>query len=900
MKKLMGEQIIRTYLDFFVSKGHTEVESSSLIPHDDPSVLWINAGVTPLKKYFDGTEVPSNRRLTSCQKCIRTGDIEEVGKTARHHTFFQMLGNFSIGDYFKKEALTWAFELLTSEKYFGISKDKLYMTVYPDDQEAYNIWVSLGVDPSHIIKLEGNFWEIGEGPSGPDSEIFYDRGVKYDPDKVGIRLLQEEIENDRYIEIWNNVFSQFNAKAGVPRNKYEELPSKNIDTGMGVERMACIMQEASTNYETDLFIPIMDKISELAMVPYNGQMEFKVIADHVRTLTFAISDGATFENYGRGYVIRRLLRRAVRMGRKLGINREFMALLVDTVVDKYKGVYPYLVGTSSLVKELISKEEKLFQKTLLSGEKKLMEIFNSNSDKVITGAEAFKLYDTYGYPVELTMECALEKGFTVDREGFDKYMEAQKELARSKRKNGSNMNLQNETLINYKDESTFVGYEKLGNKTTIIGLIKDNKFVSEITDCGYVVLRENPFYAESGGQVADTGYLKNDSFKGEVLNVIKAPNKQHLLYVKVMEGVIRVNDEVLTNVSKERRESIMKNHSATHLIQKTLQELLGNAVHQAGSYVDEYGFRFDFNYHGRLNDELICRIEDLANERVNKGVEAKIEYLSLEEAKARGAMALFEDKYGSVVRVVTLGDSVELCGGTHVKNTKDIGRIAISSVTNKGADTFRLEGATDDMISLKINEEMDGYQEETKKLLEKAKKILETATKEGISLDFNYQTVSDKFTGYRDIVLRKNKVEELKEEVKRLDKDYNTKKQEKLINNLDVFMNIKENIGELETIISICEGYDVGTLKLIVDNLCNRLSNGLVVLANIKDNSVNFIAKANSSLESVNCGNIVRELAQLCDGNGGGSKMFAQGGGRDASNIEKALIKIKEELKNNI
>ena len=896
MKKLTGEEIIRTYLDFFVSKGHTEVESSSLIPHDDPTVLWVNAGVTPLKKYFDGTVVPSNRRLTSCQKCIRTGDIEEVGKTARHHTFFQMLGNFSIGDYFKKEALTWAFELLTSDKYFGIDKEKLYMTIYPKDSEAYNIWLELGVDKSHIIKLEGNYWEIGEGPSGPDSEIFYDRGEKYDPDGVGIKLLEQEIENDRYIEIWNNVFSQFNAKEGVSRDKYEELPSKNIDTGMGVERMACILQGADTNYETDLFIPIMDKISELSGVSYNGQMEFKVIADHVRTLTFAISDGATFENYGRGYVLRRLLRRAVRMGKKLNIEEEFMSLLVDIVVDKYKGTYPYLSGTKELVKEQIGKEEVLFKKTLSLGEKRLDDIFKKNKDKVITGLEAFKLYDTYGYPIELTIECASEKGFTVDSEEFKKYMDAQKEMARSSRKNINSMNLQNETLINYNDKSTFIGYEKLGNKTTVIGLIKDNIFVDTLTNEGYVVLKENPFYAESGGQVSDTGYLKGETFKAEVIDVVKAPNKQHLLYVRILTGFIKNGSEVLTNVSSERRVSIMKNHSAVHLIQKSLQEMLGNNVHQAGSYVDEFGFRFDFNYHGRLSDEIICKIEQLANDRVNKAVPTKIEYMSLEEAKKKGAMALFEDKYGDEVRVVTLGDSVELCGGTHVSNTKDIGRIAIASVVNKGADTFRLEGSTDKYIELKINEAMDSYQNETMKLLEKAKKILVDAKNESIDLDFNYVTVSDNFTGYKDIVVRKNKVEELKDIIKKLEKDYTSAIQNKIISNLDNFMGKRVELNGIEAIISTCSGYDVSTLKLIVDNLSNRLNEGLVLLANINGNSVNFVCKSNS--EMVDCGDIIKKLASLCSGNGGGNKHFGQGGGSDATDIEKHLNSIKDLLKN--
>ena len=355
MKKMTSEEIINTYIDFFVSKGHLPVKSASLIPKNDPSVLWVNAGVTPLKKYFDGTVVPECRRLTSCQKCIRTGDIEEVGVTARHHTFFQMLGNFSIGDYFKTEALTWAYELLTSDKYFGIPVKKLYVTVYPDDQEAYDLWLKLGIPENHIIKLAGNYWEIGEGPSGPDSEIFYDRGEKYDKDKIGIKLLEEEIENDRYIEIWNNVFSQYNAKEGIPRKEYEELPSKNIDTGMGVERMACILQDAPTNYETDLFIPLLEKISEICKIDYMGQKEFKVIADHARSLVFALSDGATFENYGRGYVLRRLLRRSVMMGRRLHINRPFMEELVDVVISKYSSIYPELSANKKIIKEQIIK-----------------------------------------------------------------------------------------------------------------------------------------------------------------------------------------------------------------------------------------------------------------------------------------------------------------------------------------------------------------------------------------------------------------------------------------------------------------------------------------------------------------------------------------------------------------
>ena len=512
MKKLKGNEIINMYLNFFSERGHTIIESASLIPKDDPTILWINAGVTPLKKYFDGTIVPKNRRLTSCQKCIRTGDIESVGRTARHHTFFQMLGNFSIGDYFREDAITWAYELLTSPKYFDIDKDRLYVTVYTHDDDTYNLWLKLGIKKDHLVRLDGNFWEIGPGPSGPDTEIFYDRGEKYDKEHKGISLLQNEEENDRYIEIWNNVLSQFNATEGLKREDYPELPSKNIDTGMGVERMACILQETETNYETDLFMPIMKGIEEIAHIPYTGQMEFKVIADHIRTLTFALADGAVFENVGRGYVLRRLLRRASRMGRKLNINRDFLSDLVDIVVDNYKEIYPYLVGETSKVKELITKEELLFQKTLLSGEKHLEELFKSNT-KVINGKDAFKLYDTYGYPIELTIEAALEKGFTVDTEEFKLYMNAQKTLARNSRKVESSMNMQNDALINFKEESKFVGYDKLGLETEVIAIMKNNEFVDSSSDECYIFLKENPFYAESGGQVADSGYLKNDNCK---------------------------------------------------------------------------------------------------------------------------------------------------------------------------------------------------------------------------------------------------------------------------------------------------------------------------------------------------------------------------------------------------
>ena len=895
MKRLTSEQIIRMYIEFFKEKEHMEMASAPLIPKDDPSVLWINAGVTPLKKYFDGSVAPPSRRIVSCQKCIRTNDIENVGVTARHHTLFQMLGNFSIGDYFKKEALTWAYELLTSEKYFGFEKDKLYMTIYPTDTEALEIWKSLGVSEDHIIKLEGNYWEIGEGPSGPDSEIFYDRGPKYDKDGLGIKLLQEDLENDRYIEIWNNVFSQYNAVSGVPREEYEELPSKNIDTGMGVERMACIMQDAPTNYETDLFLPIIEALEEICNIKYDGQKEFKVIVDHIRGITFALADGATFENFGRGYVLRRLLRRSVMMSRKLNINRTFLSELVDVVMDKYSSIYPELLASKARIKELVTKEEDLFHKTLVAGEKRLEELLHNTLNKVISGSDAFKLYDTYGFPVELTVEYAEDNGFSVDVDSFYKHMDMQKEMARNSRKDTGNMNLQNEAIMNFDGESTFVGYEKLGNKTQVIGLVKGEELVEELTDEGYVFLKENPFYAESGGQIYDIGFLKNDECRVEVIDVMKTANKQHLLKVKVLSGVIRNNSEILTHVVQDRREEIMKNHSAVHLVQKTLQEILGDNVHQAGSRVDDKSFRFDFTYHGRLSDEIIVRVEEKVNERVNAGIDTVIENLSLEEAKKKGAMALFEDKYGDMVRVVSMGDSIELCGGTHVNNTRDIGRIAIISVENKGADTFRIVGATTNSISEMLELEIDPYRKEIMKILVKIKKILNEAQENEINLKFDYDFKEGELNSFSDVVLYKEKLADLKEKSKNLEKEYKNLRQSKSVSDISVFTDNIEVINDINVLVAILENYEVDMIKGVADAVVNKYENCFVLFANVNNNHVNIISKTNS--DKVNCGAIVKELSVNCKGNGGGSKNYAQGGGSDASDITKYLEEIKEKIK---
>lgn len=896
MKRLTGNEMRNLWFQFWESKGHQVLESASLIPNNDPTLLWTNAGVTPLKKYFDGTIIPTNRRLCSSQKCIRTNDIENVGKTARHQTFFEMLGNFSIGDYFKEDAIAWAFEFLTSPDWVDMDKDKLYMTIYPNDEVAYNTWVKVGVDPSHIIKLEGNFWEIGPGPSGPDSEIFYDRGERYDPNGLGIKLLTDDIENDRYIEIWNNVFSQYNAKAGIPREEYPELPSKNIDTGMGLERMLSILQEVETNFDTDLFLPIIRKIEEISGKEYHSEMAFKVIADHIRTITFALSDGANFGNNGRDYVLRRLLRRAVRYGKVLGIERPFLKELVPVVVSTMEQAYQNLRTHELSVMEKVNKEEELFMKTLAKGEKRLQELFETNTDKVISGSDAFKLYDTYGFPFELTLEYAEEKGFTVSKEAFETCMKAQKELARESRSKATSMKAQNEELLNFKEESIFVGYDTLKAETTILRLFDGEKFVETLENSGYVVLKETPFYAESGGQISDIGTIIDGNIVLEVEDSFKGPNKQHFHYV-IFDGVIKVGDKVSAKVDEDFRHHVMCNHSAAHVLQKTLQEILGSSVHQAGSAIDSENVRFDIYYEGKISKEQLIQIEERVNERIKTKVDTKTEVLTLEEAKKTGAMALFDEKYGDKVRVVTIGDSKELCAGTHVKNIGDIERFALVSLESKGSNVYRIVGATKDKIEGALFAAIKPYNDEMMKLLSKAKRILEEAASEDIILDFHFNINNDAPHTYKDIVFNLEEKETIKKSVMELEKQYLEEKSKKALQNLDSFISNKEMIGDINTIIMKVENYDLGILKQIIDALLNHLQTGFVFIANVSNGNVNFFAKASSDLkEKIHCGNIVKEAATKSEGSGGGSPLFAQGGGKNANALDEILSTIKKQI----
>ena len=891
MRYMTSNEIRNTYLGYFKDHGHTIMPSASLLILNDPTLLWNNAGVTPLKKYFDGSMIPVNKRITSCQKCIRTNDIESVGDNT-HHTFFEMLGNFSIGDYFKMEAIEMSYELLTSDKYFAFPKEKLYFTVYKNDDEAYNKWVSLGVDPSHIVRLESNFWEIGEGPCGPDSEIFYDRGEEYDKEGLGIRLLQEEIDNNRYIEIWNNVFSQFNSKEGVERSDYKELPSKNIDTGMGLERMTCILQGVESSYDTDLFSRIIAEIENLSSQKYEEKREFRIIADHIRTLTFAINDGAIFSNEGRGYVIRRLLRRAVRFGHNLGINGKFMAGLVTPVVETMKEYYPELVKNEDKIKEIINKEEELFAKTLISGEKKLNEMLEHAADNKLSGSDAFKLYDTYGFPFELTLEYLEEKGYTVDKSEFDECMKVQKEMARGARKDEASMNVQNEALLKFTEESTFTGYTDYQTETEVIALIKGDKLVDELTDEGYVILKETPFYAEMGGQVSDSGYIYNDSLKAEVIEMITSPNKQHVHIVNIEEGSIKLHDKVTARINVKRRESIEKNHSATHLLHQALSEALDYEVMQAGSKVTEHSLRFDFTYPNKITDEDVVEIENLVNEKIQTNTPAKTEIMKLADAKKSGAHHQFDEKYDDDVRVVTLYNSVELCGGTHVKNVGDIKKFAIMSIESKGANVYRIEATTDVAIEKELFKVIKPYNDEMIKLLNKAKGIMEDAQKLEIELDFNVEIDNEAPLSYKDVIYNKNEIMMVREKVKNLEKEYNYKKQEKLLKSNNEFNTI-EIINDLEVVVKKVEDYDMPLLKTLIDNVFNKISKGIVFVANVKGNNVNFICKSNCD---INAGTLIKDASVKSNGNGGGSNVFGQGGGTTIEYVDEILESVKSKI----
>ena len=865
MKHLKSKEIRQMWLDFFKTKGHSVEPSASLIPDNDPTLLWINAGVAPLKKYFDGRVVPDNHRITNAQKCIRTNDIENVGKTARHHTFFEMLGNFSIGDYFKEEAIEFACELLFSNKWFGFAKDKIYITYYNKDLVAKDLWLSHGIAEDHLIPMADNFWEIGEGPCGPDTEMFYDRGEKYD--KRGKELIEQDIENDRFIEIWNIVFSQYNAKTGVKREDYQELPSKNIDTGCGLERLCCVMQEVDTNYDTDLFRPIIKKTEEIANVKYNGQMAFKVIADHVRTVSFAIADGATLSNEGRGYVLRRVLRRAMKYAKQIGLNRPFMAELVDVVIEIMGDFYPQLINKASIIKQIITNEENKFLETLNIGEKRLNELIKKGEN--ISGKDAFTLYDTYGFPLELTKEYASDFNLTVDEEGFKAEMALQKERARSSRKDVESMNSQNEEYMQYKAESKFIGYDKLETKTKVIKVFAEG-----------IVLQETPFYATSGGQVADKGLIN----KVEVKDVIKLPNGQHLHIMDVKgfsEGL-----EVIAKVDEKYRMAITKNHSAAHLLQKALQEVLSKDSHQQGQLVNDKFVRFDFNDYEALSDQDLLKIEKLVNDYIKENHKVNISYMSIEDAKKAGAMALFSEKYGDLVRVVDMTVSKELCGGCHVLKTSDIEEFMIASYESIGSGIFRITGTTSNEAFKLLKENLTNVYSDINLLVAKANKLINEHKNLNISNTVIYQEPQSK--GYQYILDLRKEETRLQKALHDLELEINKANRENSVKDLAKYESLITN-NKLVTEIDIPKNL----LKDVAKTLMNNYNLDVCFLAYNDNSSITFVCAAKGCYNAVE---YIKLATSITGGGGGGKPDMAQAGGKDVTKLDLALNKVKEML----
>lgn len=872
MKQLTGNQVRQMFLDFFQSKDHMVEPGASLVPHNDPTLLWINAGVAALKKYFDGSMKPQKPRIVNAQKSIRTNDIENVGRTARHHTFFEMLGNFSIGDYFKEDAIQYAWEFLTSEEWIGFPKEKLYISVYVDDEEAYRTWTEkCGVEPSHILKTADNFWEIGEGPGGPDSEIFYDRGEAYDPDGLGERLFFEEIDNDRYIEVWNVVFSQYDCKPELPRSEYKELPQKNIDTGMGLERLVSLIQGGETNFDTDLFLPIIHASEQFSKYPYKGsyKMAYRVIADHIRTVTFALADGALFSNEGRGYVLRRVLRRAVRFGRKLEINGAFLYKLVPVVYEIMKDFYPYIGAKQDYIAKLVKAEEDRFHATLADGEKLMMDVMAKADCKTIDGPTAFKLYDTYGFPFELTLEMAEENQFTVDKAGFDHEMEKQRERARKARDNAQSMSSQSADLMNFTKASTFVGYDQTVCDAVVIGLFKDGVAVDEIDEYGDVILDTTVFYAESGGQVGDTGQLCNDHVEVSVENVIKAPHKQHLHSVSVRFGTLRINDQIKVQIDEQKRSIITANHSCTHLLQSALKQVVGSHIAQAGSFVSSEYLRFDFTHFEKVDELQLAEIERIVNQHIAGHYPVMKELLPIEEAKKSGATALFDEKYGDIVRVVTMGEvSKEFCGGCHVNNTGEIGVCKIISEESIGSGIRRITAKTG----------YDAYGEFAKE--EATLKTIAAALKMN-----GLHHVDEK------VIQLIHDADQLKKEIAALNAKMFVLKAKEL-------MEEKAIVDGRNIIVARIDNADANALKDIANTIKSQLQNSVIFLASVCGDKVMFVAGADPEAvrQGIKCGDLVKEAALICDGKGGGRPDLAQSGAKNPAKVEEAISLIKNKL----
>lgn len=880
MKRLSGSEIRQMFLDFFESKDHDVFPPANLIPVDDDTLLWINSGVATLKPYFDGSVKPKNPRITNAQKSIRTNDIENVGITARHHTLFEMLGNFSIGEYFKEEAIVWAWEFLTSPDWIDMDPDDLYVTVYPEDKEARKIWEEvIGLSEDRVIDLEDNFWDIGPGPSGPNTEIFYDRGQEHNDLPEDHPESFPGGENARWLEIWNLVFSQFNH---MPDDTYEPLPMKNIDTGLGLERMASVLQDTPTNFETDLFQPLMDHVGEISGRKYEDETlevksSYKIIADHVRAITMAIADGALPSNEGRGYILRRLLRRSVVHGHKLGIEEPFLYKLVSTVGEIMGDFYPETVERHDFVSDIIEKEEIRFHETLSEGMsliENLISKLKDNGETEIAGEDAFKLYDTYGFPIELTHEFAEEADLTVDDEGFEEELEKQRQRARDRRKVSSSMEIQSDLFNNLKEESEFTGYTETEGKSSLVYMIVDGAVVPEVSEGtqAQVVFEETPFYAEKGGQVADTGVIRDEEGQivAEVEDVQSAPGGQPLHFVDVKDK-LELGKNYILEIDEKRRNLTRRNHTATHLLHQALRDELGEHVQQAGSLVAPDVLRFDFTHLSKVTDEELQNIEDAVNQKIWNNIPIETVETDLETAKDMGAIALFSEKYEDDVRVVQISDySKELCGGTHVNETSDIGLFKIVSESGIGAGTRRITALT--------SQEAFNWMENRLDILDEVQGQVGAQTVEQIP----------------------ERITNMQEEIKELEREHESF-MHRLANaeSSEIFDNIQK-VNGYEVILETAEVESMDQLRQIADEWREEKVSDILVLGLAQEDKANLLVAISDELVSdgLKAGDLIKEIAPKIDGGGGGRESLAQAGGSKPEGLEEAYKAAIEWVEN--
>ena len=881
MKKSYGvNELRRMYLEFFESKGHLAMKSFSLVPHNDNSLLLINAGMAPLKPYFTGQEIPPRRRVTTCQKCVRTGDIENVGKTARHLTFFEMLGNFSFGDYFKHEAIAWSWEFLT--KVLGLEEDRLYPSIYGEDDEAFDIWTKeVGVAPEKITRFYrdpetgecDNFWEHGAGPCGPCSEIYYDRGEKYGCGKPDCKV---GCDCDRFMEVWNNVFTQFN---GDGHGGYEELENKNIDTGMGLERLAVVMQDVDSVFDIDTMKAIRDKVCELCGKTYQtdalDDVSIRLITDHIRSSTFLISDGVMPSNEGRGYVLRRIIRRAARHGRMLGIEGTFLAKIAQVVIDESKDGYPELEEKKDFILKVLTQEEEKFAKTIDQGLNILSEMeekMQSEGKKVLSGEDAFKLYDTYGFPIDLTEEILEEKGFSYDEAGFEACMEKQRQTARGARKEtnymGADANVYND--IDSPITTEFVGYDCLDSREKVAFLTTQDEVVEALSDGdkGSIIVAKTPFYATMGGQQGDKGIIKSATGTFVVEDTVKVVGNRvaHVGYVS--EGMISSDDEVELHVDKVLRAKTCRNHSATHLLQKALREVLGTHVEQAGSYQDGERTRFDFSHFSAMTAEEIAKVEAIVNEKIAEAIPVETAVMSVDEAKKTGAMALFGEKYGEKVRVVSMGDfSKEFCGGTHVKNTGEISAFKIISESGVAAGVRRIEAITGDNVF--------AYYAKLEDELNQVAKVVKSTPANLV-----------------------DRLEHLMAELKALQSENESLKSKAAKDALGDVMDQVAEVKGVKLLATSVDGVDMNGLRDLGDQLKEKLGDGVVVIASSCDGKVNLIAMAtdNAMAAGAHAGNLIKAIASKVGGGGGGRPNMAQAGGKNPAGIPDAIAEAKTAL----